>query len=334
MKSILVTGGAGYIGSHTIVELINEGYEVVSVDNFCNSSPKVFNGIFKITGKKIKNYNISLCDHKKIAKIFKGKKFEAIIHFAGYKAVGESAENPLKYYDNNINSLLGALIISKVCKVPNFIFSSTAVVYNEKDKLPYHEKSSLIPSSPYGETKKIGEEILQSYVSFNPKIQAISLRYFNPAGAHESLHIGENPKGRPNNLVPVITKSTKNKKSFIVFGNNYSTKDGTCIRDYIHVLDVAKAHIYAIKYLKKNPNCRYDVFNIGTGKGVSVMEMIKAFENINNMKTSYKVGKKRKGDVPILYANTKKAQKLLKWKSRYTIEDIMKTSWDWEKKNI
>ena len=331
MQKVIVTGGAGYIGSHTIIELLDNGYEVFSVDNFCNSSPAVFNKIYKITGKKVKNYNLDISDSEKVDKFFKGKKFDAIIHFAALKSVGESVENPLKYYKNNIGSLLGALSIAKKCDVSYFIFSSTGIMYGPKNKPPYSEEDFLDPVSPYAKTKQVGEEILKNFISCNSKIKAVSLRYFNPAGAHESLLIGENPNGNPNNLLPVIVKAVKENKIVTIFGSNYDTIDGTCVRDYIHVSDVAKAHIKALKYLKLN-RCNYDVFNIGVGRGLSTKEVIRSFEEVNNVRVSVKIGKRRPGDIAIVFANTEKAKKILNWKAQYDISDIMKTAWEWGRK--
>lgn len=330
-KTVLVTGGAGYIGSHTIIELLEGGYEVVSVDNFSNSSPEVFKRIFRLTGKKVKNYDIDLCDHKRLMSLFKNKKIDAIIHFAAFKAVGESVADPLKYYDNNINSLLGTLVVAKSHKIRNFIFSSSATVYDQNARPPYDEKTPILPVSPYGMTKKIGEEILSDYAASNSFFKCLSLRYFNPAGAHPSLLIGENPKGAPNNLIPVIVNSLKNKKSFSVFGKDYKTKDKTCIRDYIHVVDVARAHVAALKYLGKIDHGVYDEFNIGTGRGISVMEVIQAFEKFNDLELGYSFEKRRPGDVPVLVANTEKAAKLLEFKPEYALSDMVKTAWDWDK---
>ena len=258
MKRVLVTGGAGYIGSHTIVELLNNGYAVTSIDNFSNSTSKTFDRIFKLTGKKVKNYNIDLSNHKKLESIFKDQEFDAIIHFAAFKAVGESVHEPLKYYDNNLGSLLGALKIAYNCNAQSIIYSSSATVYDQNEKTPFTEKSNLNPLSPYGMTKKIGEDILFDYFKNNSNLKILSLRYFNPAGAHPSILLGENPKGIPNNLIPIITKSLKEKKSFAVFGNTYKTPDKTCIRDYIHVVDVARAHISALKYLEKKEILKKD----------------------------------------------------------------------------
>lgn len=329
---IIITGGAGYIGSHTIVELLTHGYEVVSIDNFSNSSPKVFDSIEKITGKKVENYEINLCDYKKLKEVFDGQKFDAIIHFAAYKAVGESVSDPISYYKNNLGALMGILGVADYCGVSSFIFSSSAAIYDSKGVPPYDEQSSINPASPYGKTKEIGEIILSDYVAHKTKMKTCSLRYFNPGGAHSSLLIGENPNGFPNNLVPVITKSVKENRQISIFGDNYETPDGTCIRDYIHVCDVAKAHILALKHLESGVSKNNDVFNIGRGVGVSVLEMIKTFEKVNDQKASYAVVDRRPGDVGVLYADVKKAEEILDFKAEYSIEDIMKSAWEWENK--
>jgi len=332
MKKVIVTGGAGYIGSHTIVELLKSGYEVVSIDNFSNSKPEVFENIEKITGKKVENYNINLCDYKKLEELFKGKKFDAIIHFAAYKAVGESVSDPISYYKNNLDALMGILEVANLCEVSLFIFSSSAAIYDSNGIPPYNEQSNINPASPYGKTKEIGEIILSDYVSHKSNMKVCALRYFNPAGAHESLLIGENPNGIPNNLVPIMTKLVKEGKEIAVFGDNYDTLDGTCIRDYIHVCDVARAHILALRHLEQVDSSNNEVFNIGRGVGVSVLEMIKAFEDANNIKVLYKITDRRPGDVGTLYADTKKATEILNFKPEYSIIDIMKSAWEWENK--
>jgi UDP-glucose 4-epimerase len=327
---IIVTGGAGYIGSHTIVELLGKGYEVISIDNFSNSKPDVFDNIEKITGKRVENYEVDLCDYKKLEELFKGKKFDAIIHFAAYKAVGESVSDPISYYKNNLGALMGILDIAHLCGVSSFIFSSSAAIYDSNGVPPYSEESSKKPASPYGKTKEIGEIILSDYVSHKINMKVCSLRYFNPGGAHDSLLIGENPNGVPNNLVPIMTKSVKEGKEISIFGDDYDTTDGTCIRDYIHVCDVARAHILALGHLESGNSKNEEVFNIGRGVGVSVLEMIKAFESVNNIKVPYKIAERRAGDVGTLYADTKKAQEILNFKTEYSIDDIMKSAWEWE----
>ena len=264
--------------------------------------------------------------------LFNGKKFDALIHFAAYKAVGESVIEPIKYYHNNINALLGALIITKMTRVSEFIFSSSGAVYDPKNNPPYTEESKRGPVSPYSKTKQLCEEILENYVLNSGKVRVLSLRYFNPAGAHSSLLLGEDPNGEPNNLVPIMTRAMRENKPFTIFGNDYDTPDGTCIRDYIHVVDVAQAHIKALEYLENNPACNYDVFNIGTGKGASVLEIIEAFNNANNLKILYKIGERRPGDPAIIFADIRKAEKLLKFQTKFSLLDIMSTAWEWEKK--
>ncbi len=249
IKSVLVTGGAGYIGSHTIAQLVSEGYEIVSVDNFSNSSSQVFERLEKLTGKKIENISVDLCDYEKLPALFTGRTFDAIIHFAAKKSVGDSVKDPLDYYRNNIGALLGALLITKECSIPYFVFSSTGALYDPKTTPPSKEDSPIAPASPYGATKLLGEEILMDYATHTPHFQAVSLRYFNPAGAHPSGMIGEEAKGEPQNLVPVMIQAIKTKTPFTILGNDYPTPDGTCIRDYIHVMDVAEAHMFALDYI-------------------------------------------------------------------------------------
>jgi len=328
---ILVTGGAGYIGSHTIALLAQQGHETVSIDNFSNSKPEVFDRLEKLTGKKIKNIEIDLCDHKKLLDTFKGEKFDAIIHFAAFKSVGDSVQNPLKYYENNIGGLIGALLLAKECQIRQFVFSSTCAVYDQSALPPYTEDSSVLPASPYGMTKSIGEKLLEGYAKHTPDFRAVSLRYFNPAGAHPSNIIGEESKGIPENLVPVIKNAAKTKMPFTIFGNNYQTPDGTCIRDYVHVVDIAEAHISALAYLA-HTETSYAVFNLGTGKGTSIMEMVKAFEEASGMPVPFIIGEKRAGDMPVVYADTAKAMREFGWKPKFSLPDIMKTAWEWEKK--
>ncbi|MCX6291316.1 MAG: UDP-glucose 4-epimerase GalE [Bacteroidetes bacterium] len=334
MKNILVTGGAGYIGSHTAVELLNKGYRVTILDNLSNSRAEVLHSIEKITGKRPDFFELDLCDRNSLEHFFNTQKIDACIHFAAYKAVGESVDEPLKYYRNNLLSLinLAELMIEK--KTDHLVFSSSCSVYGEQDKLPVNENSPLPKAeSPYGNTKQIGEEILADTVKVNP-FNVIALRYFNPAGAHESALIGEYPIQPPNNLVPVITQTAIGKrKSMTVFGSDYSTPDGTCIRDYIHVVDIAKAHVVAIERLihKKNKN-RFEVFNLGTGTGHSVMEAIHAFEKATNVKLNYTIGEKRAGDVEKVWADTELANQELGWKAALELEDIMQSAWKWELK--
>jgi UDP-glucose 4-epimerase len=333
---ILITGGAGYIGSHTVVELINKGYTPVIVDNLSNSRIDVLAAIKKITGKEVDFINVDLCDKKKTENIFDTHQIQAIIHFAAWKAVGESVEQPLKYYRNNIESLVNLLEICQERKLDNFLFSSSCSVYGQADKLPVDENTVLSrPLSPYGNTKQIGEEIMEDSIRAY-KLNGIALRYFNPAGSHESALIGEYPLQPPSNLVPVITQSAIGKReSMTIFGSDYNTPDGTCIRDYIHVVDVAKAHIKAVERLINKKNKKpFEIFNLGSGDGNSVLEAIRAFEKVSGKKLKYNMGPRRPGDVEKVWADTTLAQKELGWKCEYTLEDIMRTAWAWENKLV
>lgn len=333
MSKVLVTGGIGYIGSHTIVSLIEKGYEIISVDNLINSHLESLIGVEKITGKKIKNYTNDLCDAELVKKIFdENPDIETVIHFAALKAVGESVEKPLLYFRNNINSLINVLDGMKSHQVKNFIFSSSCTVYGQATDLPVTELTEIKDAeSPYGRTKQIGEQILLD-VSRIWDMNVISLRYFNPAGAHLSGYIGESPKLPAVNLVPVITETAAGKrKECVVFGIDYDTRDGSCVRDYIHVSDLANAHTLATDYLTQGLNKQqFEVFNLGIGEGVTVMEAIRAFEKISNERLNYRIGSRRPGDVVSIYSNYKKAKELLNWSPKYNIEEIMKTAWNWE----
>ncbi|MCF6128377.1 UDP-glucose 4-epimerase GalE [Flavobacterium sp. AS60] len=332
---ILVTGGLGFIGSHTVVELQNEGFEVVAIDNLSNSSIEVLDGIEKITGKKPIFENIDLRDKSAVQDFFKKHNdVVGVIHFAASKAVGESVENPLLYYENNINSLV--YLLQELTKLPqaNFIFSSSCTVYGQAEKMPITEDASVQPAnSPYGNTKQIGEEIIIDVAKVN-NINAVLLRYFNPIGAHSSAEIGELPIGIPQNLVPFITQTAFGlRKELSVYGNDYPTVDGTCIRDYIHVVDLAKAHVVALQRLLKKQNLeKVETFNLGTGTGSSVLEVINAFEKVSGKKLPYKIVGRREGDVISAYANTDKANKVLGWKSELTLEDGLASAWKWEQK--
>ncbi len=334
MKTVLVTGGAGYIGSHTIIELLNNGgYEVISVDNFFNSSPQAYKQIETITGKKIKTYQLDLCDENAFAKIFIENKIDGVIHFAAFKAVGESVELPLKYYHNNISSLVNLLELCLTYKISNVIFSSSCAVYGNIEKLPVDENTSLPKAeSPYAYSKQIGEAMIDDVCKQNKFFKAISLRYFNPVGAHVSGTIGEWPINKPSNLVPMITGAAIGKyNQLIVNGGDYPTRDGTNIRDYIHVTDIANAHVLALDYLLTNKNVfNYDVFNLGSGNGISVLEAIAAFEKVSGKKLNYKIGEKRDGDVIAVYSNSSKVEKALGWKCDHNINSMMKTAWHWE----
>ena len=336
MPTILVTGGLGFIGSHTVVELQQAGYEVIIVDNLSNSSIEVLDRISKITGKKPIFEQIDLREKGKVEDFFQRyNSIEGVIHFAASKAVGESVEKPLLYYENNIASLIYILQELQKKEKVSFIFSSSCTVYGQADELPVSENAPFKQAeSPYGNTKQINEEIIRDTCHISANIKAISLRYFNPIGAHSSALIGELPNGVPQNLVPYITQTAIGlRESLSVYGNDYPTPDGTCIRDYIHVVDLAKAHIAALeRLLKENNESNYEVFNIGTGKGSSVLEVIKAFEKVTGQALPYKIVGRRAGDVVSAYANTYKANKELLWKAELTLEDALLSAWNWEKK--
>ncbi len=334
-NTILVTGGAGYIGSHTIIDIIeNTDWEVISADNYSNSSPDTFKRIRKITGKKIKNYEVDLCDSKAVKRIFKeNNDISGIIHFAAFKSVPDSVEQPMLYYHNNIESLVNLLNCTKKFKVPYFIFSSSCSVYGNVTKLPVNEKTPLgFAVSPYGYTKQIGEQMLSDFAATYSTGHGIALRYFNPVGAHPSGLIGEVPTQKPNNLVPMITQTAAGKhKEMMVYGDDYKTRDGTCIRDYVHVCDIARAHINALSYLIKTPKAStFSIFNLGTGKGVSVMEMIKAFEKVSGKKLNYKIAKRREGDVEAIYSDITLSKKTLRWNPKYSLDEMMDTAWKWQ----
>lgn len=335
MKKILVTGGCGYIGVHTIVDLIQNGFEVVSIDNNSRSSNDILVNAEKITGKKIKNYAVDLCDIIATRGVFKeNTDIEGIIHFAAYKAVGESVEKPLMYFENNNLSLINILKCVEEFEVPYFVFSSSCTVYGNPDAIPVTEETPQKPAeSPYGATKQMGEVIVTDTAKSN-NMQAILLRYFNPVGAHPSILLGEIPLGRPANLVPAITQTAIGKlPTMQVYGNDYPTRDGSCVRDYIHVSDIAHAHTLALNYLidKKNKK-KTEVFNLGTGDGYTVLEVIKAFEKVSGVKLNYEVGPRRSGDVVAIYANNNKARTELGWNPKYTLDEMMDTAWKWELK--
>jgi UDP-glucose 4-epimerase len=332
---ILVTGGLGFIGSHTVVELQNEGFEVVAIDNLSNSSIEVLDGIEKITGKKPIFEKIDLREKSAVQNFFKKHQdIIGVIHFAASKAVGESVENPLLYYENNINSLVYVLQELANLQQANFIFSSSCTVYGQAEKMPITEDASVQPAnSPYGNTKQIGEEIINDVAKVT-NINSVLLRYFNPIGAHSSAEIGELPIGIPQNLVPFITQTAYGlRKELSVYGNDYPTPDGTCIRDYIHVVDLAKAHVVALQRLLNKQNLeKVETFNLGTGKGSSVLEVINAFEKVSGQKLPYKIVGRREGDVISAYANTDKANKVLGWKAAFSLEDSLASAWKWEQK--
>ena len=333
MGTILVTGGCGYIGAHTIVDLLENGFEVISADNLSRASEHSLSGIEKITGKKIKNYCVDLTDAKATENIFiENPTIIGIIHFAAYKAVGESVEKPLEYYENNIFSLVHLLKMAVKYKAKHFIFSSSCTVYGNPDAIPVTEQTELKPAaSPYGATKQMGETIVRDTAFVQP-LSTILLRYFNPVGAHPSTAIGELPIGRPQNLVPAITQTAIGKLDTMhVYGDDYDTRDGSCIRDYIHVCDIAHAHTLALQYSIKNNQVKScEVFNLGTGNGITVLEAIKAFEKVAGVSLNYKIGPRRAGDIVAIYANNDFAVKKLGWEIKYSLEDMMRTAWAWE----
>ncbi len=335
-KKIVVTGGTGYIGSHTSVELINEGFDVVIIDNLYNSEAEVTDRIQMITGVKPSLEILDVCDKPGLENFFaKNKGIEAIIHFAAYKAVSESVSKPLEYYHNNLVSLINLLGLMKQFNVPDIVFSSSCTVYGQPEKLPVTENAPLQPAtSPYGNTKQIGEEIIRDATFADKNIKAIALRYFNPIGAHPSGLIGELPRGVPENLVPFITQTAYGLRDELkVYGNDYDTPDGSCIRDYLHVVDLAKAHVVAVKRLLEGKNRKnFEVFNLGTGNGVSVLEAINSFERVSGIKLKYRITDRRPGDIEKIWADPSFANQELGWKTESTLDEAMKTAWDWEKK--
>lgn len=332
---IVVTGGLGFIGSHTVVELQNQGFDVVIIDNLSNASLDVLDGIFSITGKKPEFEKMDVRDKAAVQSFFKKySDVTGIVHFAASKAVGESVENPLLYYENNINSLVYILQELQQKSEAHFIFSSSCTVYGQAKTMPITENAPIQPAmSPYGNTKQIGEEIISDVAKVS-NIKAVLLRYFNPIGAHESAAIGELPLGVPQNLVPFITQTAMGlRKELSVFGNDYPTPDGTCIRDYIHVVDLAKAHVVALQRLIEKKNLEnVEVFNLGTGKGSSVLEVIHAFEKVSQKKLPFKIVDRREGDVIEAYADTEKANKILGWKTELSLEQALESAWKWEQK--
>ncbi|MCB0381895.1 MAG: UDP-glucose 4-epimerase GalE [Psychroserpens sp.] len=334
MKKILVTGGLGFIGSHTVVELQNEGYDVVIIDDLSNASIDVIDGITKITGKPPVFEKLDLKEKAAVEHFFqKHSDISGVIHFAASKAVGESVEKPLLYYENNLNTLIYILKEVLNLKASNFIFSSSCTVYGQADEMPITEHAPVKPAeSPYGNTKQIGEEIIQDTCKVHTKLNAVALRYFNPIGAHPSAHIGELPIGVPQNLVPFITQTAAGLRECLsVFGNDYPTPDGTCIRDYIHVVDLAKAHVVALQRLLEAKNVsNFETFNVGTGVGSSVLEVIQSFEKVSGQSLNYKIAPRREGDVIKAYANTEKANSVLGWEAKSSLDDAMLSAWKWE----
>ena len=324
---VLVTGGAGYIGSHTAVELLNAGHEVVIVDDLSNANRRVIDRINFITGKKVIFYQLNCCD-KKLAKVFARHKIDSVIHFAGFKAVGESVRKPLEYYRNNLDSTLNLLEVMEEAGCRKLVFSSSATVYDPDNQHPYKEDMPAVrSSSPYGWTKVMIERILTDYAAAHPDFSAVLLRYFNPIGAHISGLLGDDPNGIPNNLMPYITRVASGKlDKLTVFGGDYDTPDGTCQRDYLHVVDLAEGHLKALEYAAQHKGA--EAINLGTGNGVSVLELINAFEKVNGIKLNYEVGPRRDGDLPAFWADAAKAKELLHWEARHTLEDMCRSAWN------
>lgn len=335
MKNILVTGGTGYIGSHVVVKLHEHGYNPIILDNFSNSQPSVLQGLKNITGKDFKIYEGDILDQELLTRILKETNIHGAIHFAAKKAVGESVEKPLLYYKNNVSGLVSLLEVLTENQVQNLVFSSSCTVYGQPDTLPVTEDSPKKPAnSPYGNTKQIGEEIIEDTVKSGVNLKAMALRYFNPIGAHPSAEIGELPLGIPNNLIPFITQTAAGiRESLTVFGNDYDTVDGTCMRDYIHVMDLADAHVHCLKYLEEFHTANhFDVLNIGTGKGNTVLETIRSFEKSSGEKLKYKIGPRRPGDIEKIYAQVDKSKTLLNWQTKCNLDQAMIDSWNWQKK--
>ena len=332
MSKILVTGGTGYIGSHAVVELLEAGEEVVIVDNFSNSSPDVLDRLKEITGKKFDFYEVDLLDEEKLEQVFKENNIESVMHFAGLKAVGESVAKPIEYYHNNITGTLILLKLMKKYNCKRIVFSSSATVYGNPAKLPITEDFPLSTTNPYGSTKLMIEQILQDVNVSDEKFSVAILRYFNPIGAHKSGLIGERPNGIPNNVMPYIVGVAKGKyPELTVFGNDYPTPDGTGVRDYIHVVDLAKGHLKALDKIRKEAGVK--IYNLGTGNGYSVLELVQNFEKMNNIKVNYKIGPRRPGDIPACYANASKAEKELGWKAEKKIEEMCTDTWNFAQKN-
>ena len=331
--AILLTGGAGYIGTHTLVELLGGGYEAVVMDNYTNSSPKALERVKEITGKDFKSYDADIRNREDLEKIFSENDITEVINFASLKAVGESVEKPWEYYSNNIGGTLVLLDVMRKHGAKNFVFSSSATVYGDPAEIPITENCPKgVCTNPYGWTKSMLEQILMDIQKADPEWNMVILRYFNPVGAHASGRIGENPKGRPNNLMPFITQVAVGKRDELgVFGNDYDTPDGRGVRDYLHVVDLAKAHVKAIDKLRTNPGCF--ICNLGTGHGYSVLDMVKAFEKVNNVKVPYSIKPRRAGDIAQCYCSPKKAELELGWKAELGLEDMCRDSWNWQKNN-
>ncbi|MEZ4850275.1 MAG: UDP-glucose 4-epimerase GalE [Bacteroidia bacterium] len=335
MTKILITGGCGYIGSHTAIELLsNPEIEVISVDNLINSSAQTADRVGQIAGRNMKNYQVDVCDKEALSEVFEENPgIEGVIHFAALKAVGESVEQPLRYYQNNLLSLINILDCCEKYEVKNFIFSSSCTVYGEIDQLPVTEQTpTKEAASPYGNTKLVGERIIKDFIAISENVNAIALRYFNPVGAHDSGLNGEDPINKPNNLVPVITRTASGMiPQLTVFGGDYATRDGSCVRDYIHVVDIAEAHVKALEYLMEGKNeDRYEYINLGSGNGVTVLEAIQAFEKVAGLELNYVLGDRRPGDVGAIYSDSSLAKEKLGWEARRGIEEMMASAWKWQ----
>ncbi|MDO4177807.1 MAG: UDP-glucose 4-epimerase GalE [Phascolarctobacterium sp.] len=331
--AVLLTGGAGYIGTHTTVALLEAGFDVIVADNFSNSCPEAINRVEQITGKKIKLYEVDVADQKQLVQIFAENKITGVIHFAGFKAVGESVKLPIKYYRNNLDTTLTLLECMARFGVKNLVFSSSATVYGDENPSPCVETMRTGKcANPYGMTKAFIEQILVDVAAAHKEMSIVLLRYFNPVGAHPSGLIGENPGGIPNNLMPYVSQVAVGKRDKLtIFGNDYNTPDGTCQRDFIHIMDLAQAHVKAIEFVEKN--CGLDVFNIGTGEPYSVLDLVQTFEKVNGLKIPYEFGARREGDLPVVWADVSKAARVLGWKAELNLEDMCRDSWNWQKKN-
>lgn len=334
MSTVLISGGAGYIGSHTAVELIQAGYQVLIIDNFSNSDFAAVEGVRRITGVDVPFVQVDTCDKEALRRIFDDHTFDAVIHFAAFKAVGESVSDPLKYYTNNLTSFLNICTLMHEYKRRNILFSSSATVYGEAAVLPVTEQTPRLPAtSPYGNTKQMAEDILRDCCAAYSDLAGIALRYFNPIGAHPSALIGELPRGVPQNLVPYITQTAVGVRECLsVFGNDYDTPDGTCLRDYIDIVDLARAHVAAVgRMIAQKMKSSYEIFNVGTGRPVSVLELIQCFERVNNLKLNYRIVGRRSGDVQAVWADTTRANDELGWKAQRTLEETLRSAWLWEK---
>lgn len=333
-EGVLITGGAGYIGSHTAVELVSAGYDVVIADDLSNSGMDAVDGVRKITGVQVPFELADLCDKARLREIFEKYRFGSVIHFAAYKAVGESVLEPLKYYNNNLRSFINVLEAMREFGRPNILFSSSATVYGESAELPVTENAPRLPStSPYGNTKQICEDIMRDSIAAYAGMKGIALRYFNPIGAHPSAHIGELPQGAPNNLVPYITQTAAGiRECLSVYGNDYDTPDGTGLRDYIDIVDLARAHVAAVERMVSGKSkSAYEIFNVGTGKPTSVLELIKIFEEVSGVKVNYKISSRRAGDIAALWADPSLANSDLGWKAERSLEETLRNAWKWEK---